>query len=510
MDRKTGKKLLTILAALLLTTAGLTATAQTVRIATTLAPNTLQPAEATGLPDATVLRTILEGLVGFREGELVNELAESWSVNDDATEYTFELREGISFHDGTPFNAEAVREYYDWVMDPDSIGTRGRNQLKDLESVEVVDEFTVRLHLSQPNGAFIFLLAIGPARIASPASLAEYGDDLRANPVGTGPFRFVSWEEGQRVVVERNDDYWGEPAKVDSLEFLVVTNAATRVAMLQSGEVHFIEQLPPQLVPVIEADPALEVSAVKTNFLRILQFNTTKAPFDDVRVRQALNHAVDVQQLVDVAVAGLGTVMTSPIPETTFGHAEQPDYEYDPEKARALLAEAGYPDGFDMKVLTFTGDEYRSVGQVLQQMFSEVGVRMTLDQQERGALVDQIFKPAAENPTEAALVGASASTGDADLAITTSFVESSFPPASNNWSFYTDERVEELVRDARMTGDQEVRAELYAEALAIIWRDAPWVFLYSPDSVAGRSVALAGVDYTPDNTVDARFAEFVD
>src|SRR5699024_10745959 len=161
---------------------------------------------------------------------------------------------------------------------------------------------------------------------------------------------------------------------------------------------------------------------------------------------------------------GLGTVMTSPIPETTFGHAEQPDYEYDPEKARALLAEAGYPDGFDMKVLTFTGDEYRSVGQVLQQMFSEVGVRMTLDQQERGALVDQIFKPAAENPTEAALVGASASTGDADLAIRTSFVESSFPPASNNWRLYTDPREEEAVDAARRSGDRAMRSQRYARA----------------------------------------------
>ncbi|HLR47383.1 MAG TPA: ABC transporter substrate-binding protein, partial [Deinococcales bacterium] len=243
MGTRNGKQLLRVLLAVLLAGVLMTATAAgTVRIATTLAPNTLQPAEATGLPDATVLRTMLEGLVGFRDDELVGELAESWTVNDDATEYTFELREGVTFHDGTPFNAEAVRDYYDWVMDPDSIGTRGRNQLEDLETVEVVDDHTVTLHLSQPNGAFLFLLAIGPARTASPASLDEYGEDVRENPVGTGPFRFVSWEEGQRVIVERNDDYWGEPARVDSVEFLVVTNAATRVAMLQSGEVHFIEQ----------------------------------------------------------------------------------------------------------------------------------------------------------------------------------------------------------------------------------------------------------------------------
>jgi ABC-type transport system substrate-binding protein len=132
---------------------------------------------------------------------------------------------------------------------------------------------------------------------------------------------------------------------------------------------------------------------------------------------------------------------------------------------------------------------------------------MTLDQQERGALVDQNFKPMGENPTQAALVGASASTGDADLALTTSFLEQSFPPAANNWSFYENDQVEQLVADARATGDQATRKQLYAEALGIIWQDAPWVFLYSPDSVAGRSSSLTGVAYAPDNTVDARRAE---
>jgi glutathione transport system substrate-binding protein len=501
------RKLLTALVIAALAFGASALAAGTVRMATSLAPNTLQPAEATGLPDAAVIRTMFEGLVGFLDGELVNELASSWEANDDATSYTFQLREGVKFHDGTPLDAAAVKSYYDWVLDPNSRGARGRSQLSAIDQVVVVGDHEVRIDLKGPNGAFIYLLAVSNARIASPASLQEYGDDIGRHPVGTGPFKFVSWDEGQSVVVERNPDYWGDQAKVDRLEFVVVNNAATRVAMLQSGEVQFIEALPPQLVPVIDADPNLDVVSTKTNFLRILQLNTTKAPFDDVRVRQALNYAIDKDQLVNVAVAGLATVMTSPIPETTFGAAAQPPYTYDPEKARSLLAEAGYPNGFDVKVLTFTGDEYRTVGQVLQQMFAQVGVRMTLDQQERGALVDQIFKPVEENPTEAALVGASATTGDADLAITTSFVRASFPPASNNWSFYENDEVEELVAAGRATGDQAARATIYAEALGIIWQDAPWVFLYSPDSVAGRSASLSGVAYAPDNTVDARRAE---
>jgi glutathione transport system substrate-binding protein len=488
--------------------AGVALAQDTVRIAQSLAQNILSPAEATGLPDATVIRTMFEGLVGFTDGVLVTELATDWSANDDATAFTFTLRDGVTFHDGTPFDAQAVKDYYDWVMDPDSRGARGRSLLSAMERVEVLAPDQVRIHLSRPNGAFIYLLATSNARIASPAAIAAYGDELSKNPVGTGPFRFVSWDEGQRIVVERNADYWGAPAQVDGIEFLVVNNAATRVAMLQSGEVHFIESLPPQLVPAIEADPNLEVLSTPANFLRMLQLNTTKEPFGDVRVRQALNYAVDKQQLVNVVFGGNATVMTAPIPETAFGHAQQPAYGYDPERARALLAEAGYADGFDMTVLTFTGDEYRTAGQVLQQMFSEVGVRMTLDAQERGSLVEQIFKPIDENPTQAALVGASASTGDADLALTVSFTEASFPPASNNWSFYSDERVEELVVAGRETGDPAERQAAYAEAQAIIWQDAPWVFLYSPNTIAGRSLTITGVVNSPDNTIDARRAAF--
>lgn len=480
----------------------------TIRIATSLGQNSLAPGEATGLPDATVIRTMFEGLVGFTDGALVNELATSWEANEDATAYTFELQQGVTFHDGTPFNAQAVKDYYDWVMDEGSIAARARGLLAAMTSVDVIDEYTVRINLSGPNGAFIFLLATSNARIASPASVAEFGADLTRHPVGTGPFRFVSWTEGQNVIVERNPDYWGDPAEIERLEFVVVTNAATRVAMLQSGEVQYIEALPPQLVATIEAAPNLDVLAGPTNFLRILQLNTTKAPFDDVRVRQALNYAVDKQVLADVAYSGFATVMTAPIPASAFGHAEQPAYDYDPERAKALLTEAGYGDGFTFTVLTFTGDEYRMGGQVLQQMFSQVGLNMILDQQERGALVDQIFLPADENPTEAALVGASASTSDADLALTTSFARQSFPPASNNWSFFTNDRVEELLAAGRATGDPASRQDAYAEAEAIIWEQAPWVFLVSPDSIAGRAANVSGVVAAPDNTIDARRAKF--
>lgn len=507
-------KRLLIYAAVIVGLFGVSATSlaqETVRIAQSLSPNSLNPAQATGLADASVIRTMFEGLVGFDENlELVPELATSWDINDNATVFTFQLREGVTFHDGTPFNAEAVKEYYEWVLDPNSVGARGRSTLEGIESIEVLGPYEVQFTLAEPNAAMLFNLALSNARIASPASIEQYGSEVGRHPVGTGPFQFVDWQQGRSIAVEPYEDYWGEPAQVDRIEFVVVTNAATRVAQLQSGEMHFIEDLPAQLVQPIESAPDLEVVATESTFARTFQMNTTKEPFDDVRVRQALNYAVDKEQLVNVVLRGYGTVMTSPIPETVFGHAPQDPYTYDPEKAKQLLAEAGYPDGFSFEVLTFTGEVYRAAGQVLQQYFADIGVDMQLNPTERGALVDQIFQPVETNPTQAALVGASTSTGDADRALTVSFSRESWPPASNNWSFYYNEEVQALIEQGRATGDLEERAELYARAQEIIWNEAPWVFLYSPDNIAGQAANLEGVFYMPDQTIDARQADFVE
>lgn len=481
---------------------------EVVRIAQSLAQTSLNPAESSGLADATVIRTVFEGLVGFDEAlEVVPELASSWEISDDATTYTFTLREEVSFHDGTPFNSEAAKAYFDWVLEPEGIGSRGRSALTSVESIEVLSPTELRFTLSAPNSAFLFNLALSNTRIASPASLDEYGEDVGRNPVGTGPFRFVEWQDGLRIVVEAYADYWGEPAQVDGLEFLIVTNAATRVAQLQSGEVQFIEALPSQLVEPLETDPNLEIVVQESTFARTFQMNTSKAPFDDVRVRQALNYAVDKEQLINVVFRGYGTVMTSPIPETVFGHAPQEPYAYDPERARQLLEEAGYGDGFSFEVLTFTGDEYSAAGQVLQQFFADVGVEMQLDPAERGALNDQIFLPIEENPTQAALVGASTATGDADRALTVSFSRDSWPPDSNNWSFYENAEVDSLIQAGRTTLDQDERAAAYMQAQEIIWNDAPWVFLYSPNTLAGQVSNLEGVFYMPDQTVDARRAD---
>jgi len=488
---------------------GVTALAQgTVRIAQTLSHNTLNPGGTTGLADATVERVIYEGLVGFDQTlQLVPELATSWEVNEDATTFTFDLREGVSFHDGSTFDANAVKAYFDWALDPENpITSRAQGVFADIEAVEVLEPLKVRFVLSKPNGAMLANLATFNGRIMSPTAIEEFGEDVGRHPVGTGPFRFVEWLDGQRITVEAYDGYWGEAAKVERIEFLEVSNAATRVAQLQGGEVQFIEALPSQLVSTIDDDPKLETTVTQTVFARIFPMNTQVEPFNDLRVRQALNYAIDKEQLIKVALQGFGTALTSVMPASVRGYAPQPPYEFDPEKARQLLSEAGYPEGFTFSVLTFNSTEFRTVGQVLQQMLAEVGVTMELNPTERGALVDAIFKPIEETQLEASLVGASTPTGDADRALRQSFATSSWPPAFNNWSFYSNAEVDELIQAGVSTGDQAERDRLYAKAQEIIWQDAPWIFLYSPDAIAGKSKNLSGVFYMPARTVDARKA----
>ncbi len=480
--------------------------AQTARVAQGLAHTSLAPGQATGLADTSVMRTIYEGLVGFDLNfDVVPELATDWTVSEDATELTFQLREGVTFHDGTELNAEGVVAYFDWLMDPDNaLGARGRSGLAGLTGWEATGPMEVTLTLDAPNGAFLFNLALANSYIASPNALSE---DLARNPVGSGPFRFAEWQDGEYVLVERYEDYWGDPAHVEAIRFMVVNNAATRVAMLEAGEIDWAEDLPPALLPAVEANPELEAVATESTFARIFPMNTQREPFDDVRVRQALNYAVDKDQLAQVVFRGYATVMDSPLTSPVFGYTSVGPYPYDPERARELLAEAGYgPDGetlaFD--VLTFTGAEYETAGTVLQQMFADVGVEMTLNPTERGSLVEQIFQPLETTEFLAGLVGNSSATGDAARTLAVPFARASWPPASNNWSFYENPELEALLEAGVATGDPDERREIYAEAQRIIWEDAPWVFLYSPDNIAGQRAGVTGIAYYPNKQIDPR------
>ena len=450
--------------------------------------------------------TIFEPLVSFdKDLSHMPRLATEWSFSEDGSVITFKLREGVKWHHGTEFTSADVKYTIDWLQNPENPAATP-SLWASIAEVTTPDPYTVVFRLD-PVNVWAFNVLARTAIVP-----ADRGDDpdFASNPSGTGPWQLVEWVRDDRMVLERFEDHWEtERGNVDELVFRTIGEDASRLLAFEAGEIDLYQgQVVPVEVPRLEAETNW-VSRVAGLGHTYLGMNLRNPILNDVRVRQAFYHLIPSQAIVQRLYNNVGSVGVSPVsPESVFFSPTTPRYPYDPERARELLAEAGYADGFDMTVLTFTGDEYRTAGQVLQQMFSEVGVRMTLDAQERGSLVEQIFKPIDENPTQAALVGASASTGDADLALTVSFTAASFPPASNNWSFFSDERVEELVVAGRTTGDPAEREAAYAEAQGIIWQDAPWVFLYSPNTIAGRSLTVTGVVNSPDNTIDARRAAF--
>jgi glutathione transport system substrate-binding protein len=276
--------------------------------------------------------------------------------------------------------------------------------------------------------------------------------------------------------------------------------------MLQSGDAQFIENLPPQLVDPIKSAGNLTVSATPSIYVRYMAMNTQAKPFKDQRVRQALNYAVDKKTIVDVITKGYGTEMTAPIAEQVTGYAKQTPYAYDPEKAKQLLAEAGYPNGFTFTIDSLNTTSYQQIDQVLQQMFAKVGVTAKINPMESGTFSSTVFAPLDKTTLQAVVIGWSPSTGDADWGLRPLFDKASWPPDLYNLAFYDNPSVNKLIADGLSTANQDIRNQAYAAAEKTIWNDAPWVFLYSPYNIAGVSKGLSGVFYMPDGTVDARAA----
>lgn len=333
--------------------------------ATTVA-DTLNQHTSNWTQSRMIARHCLDCLVAIdpASGEIFPWLAESWEISDDVTTYTFKLREDVTFHDGTPFNAEAVKANFDYTMDPNTKPGFAFNALggDNYESTTVVDEFTVEVKFKEPNGPFLIYLSDGGLGIDSPTALAEAGENYGVTTlVGSGPYKFVEWVKNERVVFERNPDYnWAipiakhqGPAFLDQLIFQDIPENATRGAALQTGDIQ-MAQLSESLAGELEGSEGMEILQVgRAGTTRMYLMNMTKAPTDDERVRQAVIHAVDREALIQLpAWSGIGRPGHAPLPSHMLPNQDvspfaEYDYPYDPDKANALLDEAGWTMGAD-------------------------------------------------------------------------------------------------------------------------------------------------------------------
>ncbi len=384
---------LAIAGALAMSTAMTPALAQArtdVNIGLVLEPPSLDPtAEAAAAVDEVLYSNVFEGLTKFAaDGSIVPGLARSWDISEDGLTYTFHLVEGATFHDGTDFNAEDVKFSLDRINAEGSANAQ-KALYASIDTVEVVDPATVKVTLKQPDGNFIYNLAWGDAVMVAP----ESADNNKTNPIGTGPFTFSDRVEGDHIKIVRNDAYWGTPAKLESATFRFIADPTAAFAALQAGDVDSFPNYPaPETVAQFENDPRFRVVIGATEGETILAMNNGKPPLDNVKVREAIAHAIDRQAVIDGAMFGYGT------PIGTFLSPANPDYvdltaqsNYDPEKAKALLAEAGVTDlTLSLKLPPVEGYARRG-GEIIANQLAAVGIKTETTNLEWAQWLSEVF-----------------------------------------------------------------------------------------------------------------------
>jgi peptide/nickel transport system substrate-binding protein len=449
-------------------------------------PQSLDPATVTAANDFRILVNVFEGLVGYAPGtlDIVPELAESWEISEDGLQYTFKLREGVTFHDGTPFNAEAVKFTFDRMLDESHpFHNTGPFPLaffySSIASTEVVDDLTVRFTLTEPYAPFLSNLAETTGVIVSPTAVEQHGAEFGRNPVGTGPFRFAEWRANEAVVIEANADHWAGAPGLQAVVFRPLTDPNTRVAEMLSGGIDLLVEVPPASLSEFEGE-GFEIHEAAGPHLWFLILNLKEGPFTDVRIRQAANYAINKEALVEDVLEGTAQVAAGPTPPA-FGWAyneELEPYPYDPERARQLLAEAGQPNPAVTFYVTEGGSgmlDPVAMGTAIQADLEAVGFDVTIETYEWNTFLGEV-NPGLEGKADMAEMAWM--TNDPDTLPFLALRTEAWPEQGGfNSGYYSNPEVDQLLTQARVSTDQAERAELYKRMQEIVHEDAPWVFV---------------------------------
>ena len=390
---KFSQRLGAILAALTLVLLGAASPAlakDSLTLALQLEPPNLDPTSGAAVAtDEVVYGNIFEGLVRLdRDGAIKPLLATYWEVAPDGLTYTFHLRGGVRFQDGTPFDASVVKFSLDRAIAPSSTNVQ-KQALSVIRQVEVVDPRTVRLHLVQADSNLLYVLAWGDAVMVSPRSVAT----LATAPVGTGPFRFSGWRRGDAVTLVRNETYWGQPAKLRQVVFKFIADPAAAFAAIKTHDVDVFPDYPaPENLAQLRADPSLKVITASSEGEVILAINSRNGPLADVRVRRAIQHALDRRAIVDAAMYGYGTPIGSHFPPQNAAYVDLTGlYPHDVAKAKALLAEAGYPNGFTLNMKLPPPNYARRSGEIAASQLAAVGIKVKIENLEWAQWLDQVY-----------------------------------------------------------------------------------------------------------------------
>ncbi|MFT6074193.1 MAG: peptide/nickel transport system substrate-binding protein [Yoonia sp.] len=446
-----------------------------ITVAIQLEPPNLDPTGgAAQAIDSVLYSNVFEGLTRFdADGAIINGLAQSWDISEDGLVYTFNIASDVKFHDGTTMDAEDVKFSLDRARAEDSTNAQ-KGLFAGITDVTIVDPLTVQVTLDQPNGNFVFNMAWGDAVIVAPESIA----DIASNPIGTGPFTFTDWVQGDRLEMTRNDSYWGAAPALASATFRFISDPTAAFAAVMAEDVDVFVGFPaPENLPQFEADPRFQVLVGNTEGETILSINNKMPPFDNILVRAAVASAIDRQAIINGAMFGYGT------PIGTHFAPHNPDYvdllgnsPYDPEVARALLSVAGFPDGFTTTLKLPPPSYARRGGEIIASQLREIGIETEVSNLEWAQWIEEVFT---NKDFGLSIVS---HTEPMDIGIY----------ANPEYYFqYDNPDFQALMEELNATTDPATRSEMLARAQTIISEDYVNGYLFE---LAVATVAKAGIN----------------
>ena len=461
----------------------------TLTVAVAADPDGLDPHKTVAAATFQITRNIYDTLVqSDGQGHIVPDLATRWQPSADGLQWTFTLREGVKFHNGRTLTAADVKYSFERLLAPETASPRAKD-FANIKAISTPNAQTVVFELSKPQASFLSNLAYGWAAIVPQEAAAT----LRDQPVGTGPFKIVEWVKDSHVTLERFDGYFVPGVTyLDRAVFKVISDPAARLAALRTGEVDVIPELPAQDVATVQKEPDLKIIQVPFNGIQYIAINNKVPPFDNLKVRQALNYAVDKQAVIDTAQFGLGVPIGSHLPPATDYYVDLAGkYPYNPEKARQLLAEAGYPNGFETTIiLPQPYDFHIRNGEVVADQLARVGIRCKLETMEWGTWLKQVY-----NGREFALTAIGA-TGRLDP---DPFLSPYISTSQENMRNYSNPKFDALAAQGAVEADPQKRHEIYAQMQTLLADDAAAIWLLAPlSSVTLRQTVQGWVVYPID------------
>jgi len=487
--------------------------ATNLRIGVGIDVNSLDPISQNNTTVANMLSYIVETLVTFDgDGKIVPLLAKSWTTSTDGLEWTFTLQDNVKFHDGTAFNAAAVKANFDRLLDPE-VQAPGRGSYLIIKSTDAVNATTVKFTLTKRSMAFLSTLTWPASAIVSPATMAKGSATYKAiaTPVGTGRYTYKELVKGSSLTVTKNANYWGKKPYYDTVTFRILPEAATRESQLLAGQLDVMILPPASDLDALSKNAAVKVLQAPSNRAIFVAINTTQKPWDNPKARQALNYAINKEDIVKSILFGAGSPLDAPIAPSVFGYCKTGPYNYDPAKAKTLLQEAGVAPNAPIDFIYPTGRYLQDAqaGQAIGAFLTQVGLKPNMSTMDYPTYIGTITKPLTETKTITHMLGWASSYLDASGSMEV-FDSRLQPTKGFNTAFYTNTKVDDLLDQALSEVDLKKRADLYCQAEKLVWDDAPWIFLWYQRFPIVYSAKIKGIGYLPNEmfvTFDAEPAQ---